>query len=232
MVIRGSRFPEREVDCKAEKNKQGIDRYIVIDKNGEMQIRKGGQDQIAAKFRSFYINKMQADDYSKARQRRMDENRSDVVFKKKPYVSAASKALAEKGRGRLDDRGAVDIVDHLYTNEIKRKELKEVMAKQAIAQAAKIEEEEFTFSPKISQYNLPGGHQSGDKCFELYSRVKEGQYLKKKDVEDYDYERGKDECTGKPTINHPISHLIRPDRELNEIYGVDKFHKLQEARRE
>jgi hypothetical protein len=50
----------------------------------------------------------------------MDENSSNVVFKKKPYVSAASARLAEKGRGRLDERGAADIVDHLYTNELKR----------------------------------------------------------------------------------------------------------------
>ena len=162
----------------------------------------------------------------------MEENGSNVVFKKKPYISAASAQLAEKGRGRLDDRKATDIVEHLYNNELKRQELKDVMAKQAIAQAAAAEEEEFTFSPKISQYNTHEQQTTGDKCVDLYKLVKEGDYLKKKDVEDYDYERGKEECTGKPTINHPIAHLVRPDRELNEIYGVDKFHKRLEARRE
>jgi len=106
------------------------------------------------------------------------------------------------------------------------------MAKQAIAQAQKAEEEEFTFSPKTLTYNAPGNANAGDKCFELYSRVTEGQYLKKKDEEDIDYAKGKEECTGVPTINYPGDHLVRPDRELNEIYGVEKFHKRQEARRE
>ena len=61
MVIRGVREPNREIDCQAEEERQGAARFIIFDQEGNMCIRKGGQVKIAAKFRSFYINKLQAE---------------------------------------------------------------------------------------------------------------------------------------------------------------------------
>lgn len=61
MVIRGVREPNRELDCQAEEDRQGVARYIIFDQEGNLCIRKGGQIKLAAKFRSFYINKLQAE---------------------------------------------------------------------------------------------------------------------------------------------------------------------------
>ena len=106
-----------------------------------MQIRKGGQVKIAAKFRSFYINKMNADDYSKARNRKAEDSSSKVVFKKKPYVSATSRAMAAEARKRTDNKGHVDIVEHLYEKERTKKAMKDQMVNAAIIQAANEEDE-------------------------------------------------------------------------------------------
>lgn len=62
LVIRGVRDVSREVDCEQpNENAQGIARFIIYDDDGVIQFRKGGQAKFAAKFRSFYINKLQAE---------------------------------------------------------------------------------------------------------------------------------------------------------------------------
>ena len=61
MVIRSTRDPEREIDCDPREDVQGLAKMIIFDQEGNFQFRKGGQAKFAAKFRSFYINKLQAE---------------------------------------------------------------------------------------------------------------------------------------------------------------------------
>ena len=61
MVIRGVREPNREIDCQAPESSQGLSRFLIFDSDGILQMRKGGQAKLAAKFRSFYINNLQAE---------------------------------------------------------------------------------------------------------------------------------------------------------------------------
>ena len=68
---------------------------VFGEENGELQIRKGGQTKIANKFRSFYINKMNVEDYSWARTKRNSQPLHPVVFTSKPYISQKSKRMAE-----------------------------------------------------------------------------------------------------------------------------------------
>lgn len=60
-IIRGSREPDKEVDCDAPEEKQGLARFILFDDDDNLTFRKEGQVKFAAKFRNFYINKLQAE---------------------------------------------------------------------------------------------------------------------------------------------------------------------------
>lgn len=71
MLILGVRDPAREVECQADPEKHGLARFIVFDEEGSLQLRKGGQDKLAAKFRSFFINKLQMEADQKNKQPRI-----------------------------------------------------------------------------------------------------------------------------------------------------------------
>jgi hypothetical protein len=64
--------------------KKGTARFVTFDADGNLQIRKGGQSQIASKFRSFYINKLQ------------NKSLSNFRTAARPTESAIDKALQEK----------------------------------------------------------------------------------------------------------------------------------------
>ena len=53
--------PDKEVDCDAPEEKQGLARFILFDDDDKLTFRKEGQVKFAAKFRNFYINKLQAE---------------------------------------------------------------------------------------------------------------------------------------------------------------------------
>ena len=55
--------------------------------------------------------------------------------------------------------------------------------------AANDEEADATFKPKTLSYPRAATTTSGDKCIDLYKRVKEGQYARNRGPEDPDYER-------------------------------------------
>jgi len=68
--------------------------------------------------------------------------------------------------------------------------MKDQMINEAIVEAANQEEENVTFKPKILEYGgVAATNGTGDKCIDLYKRVKEGQYVKNTGVEDIEYER-------------------------------------------
>ena len=91
---------------------------------GGILVRKGGQKKIANKFRTFYINKMNVEDYSKARTKRQVHTEPDL-FTRKPYVSEKSRRLANQARTRVDTEGQHDIVSHLYNKEKHLGEMKQ-----------------------------------------------------------------------------------------------------------
>lgn len=44
---------------------------------------------------------------------------------------------------------------------------------------------------------------------------------KKGSEDDPEYLKQKHECTGKPTINDFTAHIVKPERDLTEIWGVE-----------
>ena len=94
-----------------------------------------------------------------------------------PEISKKSKKLADKQRGKMQGENngkktATAVVKHLLMKEQVRAEQKQKKA-EAI-QKEKEDEQEFTFKPKTNKYPGKGGATSGDKCLDLYSRVKRG----------------------------------------------------------
>ena len=73
---------------------------------------------------------------------------------------------------------------------------------------------------------------NGDKCLDLYAKVKPGQYAKRNIQEpDIEYEQGANECKFRPDINKFGSHLSKPDQTLEEIKGVkEKLGQLAKGR--
>lgn len=114
MIIRGARAPNREIDCQPVEDKQGIARFIIFDQEGNLQFRKGGQVKLGAKFRSFYINKLQAEATSSyPRIGKPAEISADKALSKKFTCSAKTIEYAEKRKRKLESEGC-DIVESLY----------------------------------------------------------------------------------------------------------------------
>ena len=82
------REPEREIDCEAVEEKKGIARAVIFDVDGKLQIRRGGQSQIANKFRSFYINKLRNKSLSNFRlAAKPAESELDKALQQRPFLS-------------------------------------------------------------------------------------------------------------------------------------------------
>lgn len=92
---------------------------------------------------------------------------------------------------------------------------------------------EATFKPKTNNYVSSSQQLThGDKCIDLYSRVKAGSYARKNNQEvDVEFESNKEECFFTPQINEFGSHMRRPDQNLEEIKGVkEKCQQLKKGR--
>jgi hypothetical protein len=71
----------------------------------------------------------------------------------------------------------------------------------------------------------------GDKCIDLYSRIKKDQYKDKqnKSHADYEFERMKDECLFTPKINDGTE--IQSEIEVHQVKGMDKImERMTKAR--
>ena len=195
-IIRGITLPEKEVEADAPEGKEGLSKQIVFNADGNLQIRKGGQAKLHKKFIPFYVNKQQAPDYSRMREKRMFQRpeTADQAVTSRPEISQKTKRLADKQRSKLQGesvgkRTATAVVQHLLAKEKVRAEQKQKKA-EAI-QKEKEDEQEFTFKPKTNKYMNNKGATSGDKCLDLYSRVKPKQYMEKngRSSIDIEYER-------------------------------------------
>lgn len=125
-----------------------------------------------------------------------------------------------------------DIVQHLYRGQ-------ELVAQKKRDKAFQIKElkekdDELTFKPKTLNYNLPQGLTHGDKCLDLYARVRPGQYAKKNIQEpDLDFNAQRNQCAFSPRINSSGAHLSKPDQTLDEIKGVkQKLYQLAKGRQQ
>ena len=144
-----------------------------------------------------------------------------------PEISKKSKKLADKQRGKMQGENngkktATAVVKHLLMKEQVRAEQKQKKAEAIIKE--KEDEQEFTFKPKTNKYPGKGGATSGDKCLDLYSRVKRGQISSKvgKTSLEVEYEREQEECTHQPKINKPGSHMKKASKSTSEIRGFDE----------
>jgi hypothetical protein len=184
----------------------------VFSGEGELQVRKGGQQKIHKKFIPFYVNKQQAPDYSRLREKRMFQRPETAdPTTNHPEISKKTRKLADKQRSKLTGENtgkktATAVVEHLLMKEKVRAEQKQKKAE--LLQKAKEEEEDFTFRPKTNTYQNGKGATSGDKCLDLYARVKRGQQASKvgRSAIDIEYERDQEECTHQPKINRAGSH--------------------------
>ena len=112
-TIRGGREPELEIECEPNEEKTGLARMIVFDQDGNLQFRTGGQQKVANKFRSFYINKLQAEATSNyPRVAKPAEVKAEQEIRRKPPLSAKTLQYAEKRKMKLGSQGS-DIVEHL-----------------------------------------------------------------------------------------------------------------------
>ena len=95
-------------------DKQGLARFLIFDQDGCLQFRKGGQVKLGAKFRSFYINKLQAEATSQVpRIGKPAEIACDKALEKKFTCSAKTIEYANNRKKRFDAEGC-DIVESLY----------------------------------------------------------------------------------------------------------------------
>ena len=93
----------------------------------------------------------------------------------KPQINKKSDILAKKRRAE-DQTLGVNIVEHLLAQP-KHESIRQKI-KQKNAEKEALEQEEFPYKPVTNNYNLPAAPTSGDKCFDLYSRVQQGKYAK------------------------------------------------------
>lgn len=175
-------------------------------------------------FKDLYVNRM-----------RFEGNKKPVksvqVEIEAPKLSTKTEKMAQQHRAKIAGHNAnVDIVEFLLTkNEVKNK-IKEVKA-QSVKSAKQLEDdEELTLKPKTNNFvhKLDQYKQtSGDRGFDLYSKVKKAQFTVKHDktLAEYELEKGYKECTHNPVINQfsddnlPVWRLPADQ----EIKGLDKF---------
>lgn len=148
----------------------------------------------------------------------------DKALQKKPTLSAKTIEYAEKRRYKMQTSDC-DVVEQLYRKNTMMQEKKKMRAND-IKQAEEIDEE-ATFRPKTLNYEGQAQPTHGDKCLDLYSKVKPGQYAKRNIQEpDAEFEKQKNDCSFKPIINDLGCHLAKPDQTLDEIKGAKEKIKL------
>lgn len=107
------------------------------------------------------------------------------------------------------------------------------MEKAAKLQQDREQDPEATFAPKVLDYPMVQQFTHGDKCLDLYARVKHGSYARRNNPQpDTEFESNKTECNFTPQINQFGSHLAKPDQSLDEIKGVKEKVALMEKGRE
>ena len=251
-IIKGYRYPEREVEFddmdeshveEEEKVEDGdgdeedglvrpvrsrIRRYVRYSEEGSLVIALGGQIKIQQRFRAFQINTTQKD----------ITNRNSMVSGKlaekfdkntqKPQISEMSQKLALNRRKRLNAKKESDIVDILYQQSEMKSERRQNKTMMDIEKAKELLEQEMTFKPKTNNYE---SHQptSGDKCLDLFARVKVGQYANKRDNEENMQRNDQQEFEQHKALE--LNTSIFRQGQLEQIKGLDLHlkHKKQAA---
>jgi hypothetical protein len=125
-------------------------------------------------------------------------------------LSAKTLKYAENRKNKLKTEGC-DIVEHLLRKNTVMQDKRKVREEKF--KENRDFDKEATFKPvtniyESKKYNVT----QGDKCLDLYSRVKPGQYIKKNIEEpDASFEATKHECNFTPQINQFGCHLSKPD---------------------
>lgn len=212
-------MPERELDLPKEKHAQGIMKYVLHEQEGEgvkFSILKGGQAKIQKHFISFFASRKIREGLPKPK-----EDPELQKLQTVPQINEYSRQLASETRGAMYGKKA-NIVSVLYDKEKDRQQQKEAKAKKLKEELDA--KEQSTFKPFTLNYN---SHQvrKGDRCLELYSRVKPGLYAKKKDVstDEREWQKQEKECTHAPKIINYHPNVVQ----LSEIKGIDMtLHKM------
>jgi len=123
LIIRGFKFPEREVNVDPEEGRQGIAKQAAFG-NDELVIRVGGTAKIFAHFKNLWVNRILFEGESKKR-----VPVATVELKAAPQISEKSKKLAEESRKKYvsGEEMATDIVSYLYDKEQTRQAEKEAI---------------------------------------------------------------------------------------------------------
>ena len=129
---------------------------------------------------SFYANKQQAPDYSKMRAKRGRPDTAEVPSNI-PLISQKTKRLAEKQRSKFGAQETKSTATAVVEHMLRKETIRQAQNQQKAQEIAKKKEEdiEVTFKPKTNKYPL-SRETSGDKCLDLYARVKPGTLAEKK----------------------------------------------------
>lgn len=189
-------------------------------------VRKGGQAKIHKHFLSFYSSRMGFEGRPKPK-----EDPALFELQEAPLISARSKKIAEEARKKLlGENSSQDIVTQLYEKEKVRSQQKQLLA-QEIAQRS-LENDQSTFKPQTNHYS--SGKQvvtHGDRCLDLYSRVKPGVYAAKNNVatDEAEFKKQEKECTHTPrlTTYNPTA------ADLSQIPGIElRLSRMKAAQAE
>ena len=225
------------MEADPEDGKEGIDKQVLYDEDGQLCVRKGGQAKIHKKFMSFYINKQQAPDYSKARAKRARPETAQPSSNT-PQISEKSKKLAEQQRskyggqpGGTGKRSSAAVVEHLLAKERVRAE--EFKQREQDIRQRKEQDPDATFRPVTNHYPLAARETSGSKCLDLYSRSKPGAMKANngRSKIDAEFEKEQKECSFKPQINKPGAHLKGAQKRV-DVLGLDEQKARLEKGRE
>ena len=158
---------------------------------------------------SFYANKQQAPDYRKMRAKRGRPETAEATSNI-PSITQKSKRLAEKQRTKFGAQAAKTLPSQVVEHILRKETIRQAQNQQKAAELAKLKEDdaEITFKPKTNKYPL-ARETSGDKCLDLYARVKPGHIKEKtgRTTIEAEYEKEKEELSFAPKINQPGAHL-------------------------
>jgi hypothetical protein len=193
---------EAEGDEAAEHPEVSVEQLGQFDDNLRFNLRKGSHQRVFTHFKNFYIHRVHH--VGKIKKFSKDFVQLENRDSHKPLTSEKNNQLAENKRRKIT--GGREGVSHveILLHPIEQRSA-EWVENQRKAQENSIQGG-CTFKPQTLDYQPMGGVKEpthGDKCLDLYSRVKRSQYKEKQNKTKNDYEFGvqEQECTFAPKIN-------------------------------
>ncbi|TNV85929.1 hypothetical protein FGO68_gene4527 [Halteria grandinella] len=237
--------PSDQQQPPASANKRGPKHPIDVSKVcsfsplGFITLNKGDHKRIFAHFKDFYVHRMQYVGLdTEYRQSKFDSYKPYEEVKEKPEISDKTSRLADKKRTKLlggVDPSQVTKVDIFLIPKVDQSKIE---AKKKELQDREVKD--CTFNPVTNNYkNNASKVTHGDRCIDLYSTKQKGWFAGRteKTMEDYEFERSKEDLKFKPEINNPeqVQRLVTKNfdaKKVDGIRGMDKVRDRMEKARQ